>query len=878
MTCVDEMARRKPAGVDPIDLSLLQRLQPRALASLIRRLVLPFEILLERSAYRPAVIEFTRACDAAEPWYSLGHDPGSVGRLEQEGQEMRGSRVERCLWSAIWSASRAMEFARTGNLQGARSQFRHTFELIGQWESEASLRQPARQLAQQAGKALDRLIKTLPRDGDPPLDGDSMAVPGFYTASRKDETPDETGAEADFEEELAELTRQLTDGRAAVFCGAGISIDSGLPSAWDLRSALLEKLPASERERGWLSDYEIPFEAFLEDLHRHADLKALFGLFAEGKPNAGHRFLARLATADLVTTIVTTNFDELIEQALADQGVPFQVAWRPEDLVAATRGGEGVHVVKLHGTVSDPGSLALLLERVAASHHVLPRAEAIRSLWDSGNHDTVLVLGYSCSDEFDISPAIASISGSGKRVVLVEHAASGWHARPLHTRMRKNPFREFPHGVRLACHTNRLMEKLAAGVSENKASSSEAARIASLGTASAVKPTAEDGLRAFVDAWWRTVPESGRRFTGHQILGDLGYRCGDFRAAKAHYRAALAITAPRFLPMHGGLFPGVDTASQHMVIERASVPPGVRCRALMRVGGCHRALSEYTDALRRFREATELARSAGEQALEAEASTAMGTVFFNTGRFAEAVECHEHGADLFRKRPDQQRNLGTCLANLGNAYGESGRLEEARKSFVEGVEVARGIGDKFGEGSRLGGLGVVYFRQGDLGASEAAHRESLEIATQLGDRSGIGHQLGGLAAVEAEREDFQRAVALAMESAAVFEQVGDRQGMARILGNLGQYCLSAGQAGLGFESLVRSLEIASAIGDPTVLANAQEALGLAIAFCAAAGAPSADTERARTLVEAFRPRSGPDVRELEPVIARLVRFLESRPG
>lgn len=841
-------------------LTEVQRLPRRALAALLRRLVLPIEILLQEGPYRPFVAEFSRACDAAEPWYALGQKPERVGRLGLDAVEMRGSREEQQMWGTLWSASRAMEFARTGQVEAAREQFQHTLELIRDWEPEHTLGEASRTLRRQASESIAHLAEILPNAGDPPLDGDGLAVPVFYLSKPDPPNPSETDAyDLSFDRELEKLAHLLMAGHVAVFCGAGISIDSGLPSADDLRAALLELLPASEREVDWLRHYGMPFEEFLEAIHNHVALGPIRDLFAEGEPSAGHRFVADLASLGYLQTIATTNFDELIEKALRDGRVPYRVAWRPEDLTVAARDEGSVSVVKLHGTVSDPDSLALVLERVAGRRHVPAREEAIRTLFAHGSHKAVLVLGYSCSDQFDITPAIESLGGSLKCVYFVQHETSfDWHAGTVKGRLRKNPFRESREGVRLICHTTRLLERLYEGM-----------------TGRALPPSGEtrtDGnWRTFVQRWWRQIPEAERSFVGHNILGNLWYRCGDYRAAKAHFRAALSMTAPRFVTPYGDpmLYEG-------LILERPSVPGEVRCQALLQVGGCHRALSEYRDAMRRFDEAAGLARSCGDQALEAAASGSAGTVLFNTGNFGEAVLRHQHSAAIWERLGDRPRELGTCLANLGNVYGASGQLEEALACFRRGVEIAREIGDKVGEGSRLGGLGVVQSRLGQWPEAEASHLAALGIAVALDDRSGMAHQFGGLATVKTARGDLQGGIADARKAIALFEELGDRQGLARALGNLGQYCLAGGVVGLGLESLVRSLEMAAAIGDASVLANAIRGLQMVIESCLVTEATRMDIKRAKALLEAAHESGeAPDIRALEAVIGRLVPFLGS---
>lgn len=838
----------------------LNRLGPRAFAAFARRFVLPFELWLREGAYGPFVAIFSRACDAAEPWYALGHDPHNAPKLELDAVEGRGTAEERKMWSVLWSISRAMEVARRGDLSSARSQFLFAVKLVRDSSPGSPFGEAARQLLKQGGEYVARAAESASLGADPPLDCEALVSPGF---TRSDPTPwedhDQTRqsnlAEStdfqplSFEDEIESLMRLVRSGSVAFFCGAGISIASGLPSAHALKSALLRQLPASEVEVEWLLECDYPFEAFLEVFLGPERPEQLLKVFGVGEPSAAHELLAELVARGALRTIVTTNFDELIERALAARQSSCRVAWQPEDLAALATLGEEVRVIKLHGTSSVPESMALVMEQVAGRRHVESRERAIRMTFSDGRHEAVLVLGYSCSDWFDISPAIEALGPSAKHVYIVQHECCEPHAEDIRIKRTKNPFRRCARGTRLVCDTDYLFERLSRAIT---------------GCGFSARSLADEKWRALVDRWWSQFPRRDRPRVGHHILGLVWYKCGDYRAAKAHFRAALAGATPRVVFHHG-----VDFL-EGLGMAVPSVPPAEYCEALLRVGGCHRALSEYPDAMRRFREAEAVARHSGEKELEAGASSSVGTVLFNTGEFASAARCHEHSAQIWRDLGGPADQLGPCLANLGNAYGAMGRLEEALSSFQEGIELAREIGDKMGEGSRLGGLAQVHRLRGDWSAAAASSRAALQIAERLGDRSGIAHQLGSLALVKAAQGDLTGAIQDGIRASEIFQELGDRQGQARILGNLGADFLSAGRIDAGVECNLRSLEIASGIRDVTVLSNAASRLEQVIQWMVATGASPEDGERATSMIAEYREGRGHDIRPLEVAIGRLL--------
>ena len=122
------------------------------------------------------------------------------------------------------------------------------------------------------------------------------------------------------EQRIAELRRMLDESsRAAVFTGAGISTESGIP---DFRS------PGGF----WTKHQPIDFSDFLasEEMRRETWRRkmAVDGSFAAAEPNRGHRAIADLVRAGKVGGVITQNIDGLHQKS----GVP------PEK------------VIELHGT------------------------------------------------------------------------------------------------------------------------------------------------------------------------------------------------------------------------------------------------------------------------------------------------------------------------------------------------------------------------------------------------------------------------------------------------------------------------------------------------------------------------------------------------
>jgi len=156
----------------------------------------------------------------------------------------------------------------------------------------------------------------------------------------------------------------------AVLAGSGTSSSAGVTTGQDLLARIARERgeqPESDPVGWYIRTFGV-FPNYIRMLQEaggpDADPLALPTAFFEafaGKPNTptpAHRALAAMAASGLVAPILTTNFDRLLETALVDAGVPFDVIFDLDsmarviaepDLAARRR----KLLVKLHGDYKD---------------------------------------------------------------------------------------------------------------------------------------------------------------------------------------------------------------------------------------------------------------------------------------------------------------------------------------------------------------------------------------------------------------------------------------------------------------------------------------------------------------------------------------------
>ena len=159
----------------------------------------------------------------------------------------------------------------------------------------------------------------------------------------------------------------------------------------------------------------VPFEVVLGQVSDHTGafvsryLQQITPRTARPNPNHGAAAALALGTTSVaprVRLIVTTNFGECIEGAAGGR----LSVWVPQEGAFQVPPGSPA-LLKLHGTISDPPSLGTTPAALARRDSADWRGSLVACLGTSN----VLVVGYSFSDIFDITPALRDAADNGAR-------------------------------------------------------------------------------------------------------------------------------------------------------------------------------------------------------------------------------------------------------------------------------------------------------------------------------------------------------------------------------------------------------------------------------------------------------------------------------
>jgi DNA-binding winged helix-turn-helix (wHTH) protein/tetratricopeptide (TPR) repeat protein len=220
-----------------------------------------------------------------------------------------------------------------------------------------------------------------------------------------------------------------------------------------------------------------------------------------------------------------------------------------------------------------------------------------------------------------------------------------------------------------------------------------------------------------------------------------------------------------------------------------------------------------------------------------------------------------------QRQNSPNRSLARALQTLGVLYNRTGRLDEAERTEMEALTIARTIGDQDLAGGLLINLSIIAEDRGDfdlakerLGRAMVAYRDAgrevlpghiyaalanlamdhgelneaeknLELALEsfrfVGDRRNEAMMLNNTGYLLRLQGRLEEAESFHQESYALREEIGDRVGMGRVRNLMAQLYLARGHFDDALQAATEAASIASASKDRLYEATARMHMGYA---------------------------------------------------
>jgi hypothetical protein len=189
---------------------------------------------------------------------------------------------------------------------------------------------------------------------------------------------------------INDFVKDLNEGTASIFAGAGLSIPAGFVNWSELMTEIAEDLGLdinSEKDLISIAQFHVNENRTRSKLNR----KILEEFTEDTKETINHKLLARLP----ISSIWTTNYDELIEKSFINENKVVDVKYTNSQLLT-TKPKRDVVVYKMHGDVNHP-NLAILTKEQYEQYHQT-HEPFINALTGELTTKTFLFIGFSFTD------------------------------------------------------------------------------------------------------------------------------------------------------------------------------------------------------------------------------------------------------------------------------------------------------------------------------------------------------------------------------------------------------------------------------------------------------------------------------------------------
>jgi serine/threonine protein kinase/tetratricopeptide (TPR) repeat protein len=203
-----------------------------------------------------------------------------------------------------------------------------------------------------------------------------------------------------------------------------------------------------------------------------------------------------------------------------------------------------------------------------------------------------------------------------------------------------------------------------------------------------------------------------------------------------------------------------------------------------------------------------------------------GVVDTITGNPRAALDALTQGLTLSIQF-DNQEQRALILLDMGIAYRQLNKPEEALQNYQESIAINEKIGQKWGLSAGLNEMADFEASSGKPDAALASYNKSLTLLREIGMKTDIADTLTNMGTVYQDLGKFDQALDVYKQSLQIQRETGDRAYEAQCLHNIAEVYLTMGDSDNAFTYYQQALELREKLGVPGDIAETLEGLSLA---------------------------------------------------
>jgi tetratricopeptide (TPR) repeat protein len=222
------------------------------------------------------------------------------------------------------------------------------------------------------------------------------------------------------------------------------------------------------------------------------------------------------------------------------------------------------------------------------------------------------------------------------------------------------------------------------------------------------------------------------------------------------------------------------------------------------------------------------ARAIGDRHAEGWILNGMGTGYWHSEAYAEAIDCYQQALAIRADLADD-RGVAVVLNNLGSVYGVVGRYDEALECLRGALVLRERLGVELDKSFALNSLGHLQHERGMFADALLNLTEALRIRRELGNRNGEAATLHCLGDTLAGLGRMAEALGCLRQALTIFRELGNRYGEAVAMHSIGSACLAMGRSEYAKRYLRSAICRYEELGQRNKMAAARQELAVASA-------------------------------------------------
>jgi eukaryotic-like serine/threonine-protein kinase len=203
-----------------------------------------------------------------------------------------------------------------------------------------------------------------------------------------------------------------------------------------------------------------------------------------------------------------------------------------------------------------------------------------------------------------------------------------------------------------------------------------------------------------------------------------------------------------------------------------------------------------------------------------------GVVETLTGNPQAALDALTQGLTLSIQL-DNQEQRALILLDMGIAYRELNKPEEALHNYQESIAINEKIGQKWGLSAGLNEMADFEASSGKPDAALASYNKSLTLLREIGMKADIANTLMNMGTVYQDLGKFDQALDVFKQALQIQRESGDKAYEAQCLHNIAEVYLTMGDSDNAFTYYQQALQVREKLGVPGDIAETLEGLSLA---------------------------------------------------